>query len=231
MALVELNIYQRQTSGKNANRRTRAAGRIPAVLYGRDRETDKVEVDTSEFTKAIALMGGRSVIFALKQEDKSEDAIALLREVQRNPVSDTILHIDLFEIPRGKPITAPVKIELEGESLAIKRGDANLTQVLNNVEVSCLPRELPDEIKIDITDLGLGDKIYVKDLQISAGEIVADPETLVLLLKAPTIFVEEEPEVAEEVAEGEGEEAADAAATADEGKGDSESDKTDTKGK
>ncbi len=211
MALVELNVYPRHTTGKNANRRTRMAGRIPAVLYGQGKDSVTIEVDSAEITKAMAAVYGSSVIFSLNQESADDDSIALLREIQRHPVKDTILHIDLFEIPRGVHIVAPVRIEVEGESLAVKRGDANVAQILDSIEVRCLPRELPDVVKVDVTGLELGDRLYVKDLEISAGEIINDAEALVLLLKAPTIYVEEEEvaegEVAEgeEIAEGEGE--------------------------
>lgn len=203
MALIELNIFQRENTGKNANRRTRAGGRIPAVLYGSKRETSNIEVDTLDFTKALIAAGGSSVIFALKQEATDEDAIALLRDVQRNPVNDIILHLDLFEIPRGVPITTPVRIEVEGESLDIKRGDAIMSTIVDSVEVSCLPRELPEAVRVDISDLVLGDKVYVKDLEISAGTITSDPDTLILLLKAPTVFTEPTEEIDEEGVEGE----------------------------
>ena len=203
MALVELNIYQRRTTGKNANRQSRLAGRIPAVLYSKGRKTSNVELDTHEFTKVLANATGSSVIFALKQEERDKDAIALLQEIQRNPVNDSILHVDLFEIPRNVPITAPVRIEVRGESLAVKRGEANLAVVLDTVDISCLPRELPDEVEVDISPLGLGDRLYVKDLVAPIGEITTDPDTLVLLLKAPTIFVEEVAEEAEAAATGE----------------------------
>ncbi len=225
MALVELNIYQRRTTGKNANRQSRLAGRIPAVLYSKGRKTSNVELDTQEFTKVLASATGSSVIFALKQEESDKDAIALLQEIQRNPVNDSILHVDLFEIPRDVPITAPVRIEVRGESLAVKRGEANLAVVLDSVDISCLPRELPDEVEVDVSQLGLGDRLYVKDLVAPIGEITTDPDTLVLLLKAPTIFVEEEAEEAEaaaagEEAAGEGEtKSSGAAGTADRGEG------------
>ncbi len=229
MGLVELRIFPRQTTGKNANRRTRAGGRIPAVLYGSGKETSNVEVDTNEFTRAMAALGGSSVIFSLKQET-SEDAIALLRDVQRNPVTDSILHLDLFEIPRGVLITAPVRVMLEGESLAVKRGDAVLSQTLDSVEVSCLPRELPEAITLDVTDLELGDRVYTKELQSPAGEITTDPETLVVLLKAPTVFVEEEEEVEEVEGEAAAEGEAEGEAPEGEGKEDQAKD-ADSKGK
>jgi large subunit ribosomal protein L25 len=209
MALVELNVYPRTDTGKNANRRTRARGRIPAVLYGSGRETTNVEVDTHQFSQALLATKGSSVIFSLKQESAADEAIALLRDVQQHPVNDNILHIDLFEIPRGKPITAPVFLRVVGESVDVRRGDAVMSQTLDNVDVSCLPRELPDAVEVDISELGLGDRVYVKDLQIGAGEIITDAESLVLQFRAPANFLEEEEEVAEEV---EGEEGAEAKA-------------------
>jgi large subunit ribosomal protein L25 len=197
MALLELNVYPRQTKGKNANRRTRAAGRVPGTLYGKTRESVNIEVDGHQFDLLVGGLGGASVIFALKQEGDDADAIALLREVQRNPVSDEVLHVDLMEIPRGVPIEVPVRVEPVGQPPAIKRGDAVLAQIMESVEISCLPRDLPDSIEVDISGLDTGDRLYVKDLKTPVGEITDDPEALVLLLRAPTVFVEEE-EAAEE---------------------------------
>ena len=115
MGLVNLSIRPRSTTGKNANRRTRAAGHVPAVVYGRDRETATVELDSQEFGKAMTRLGGRAAIFNLEQEGVEEEHIALLREVQRNPVTDEVLHVDLMEIPRGVAVTVAVSVEVTGE--------------------------------------------------------------------------------------------------------------------
>ncbi len=198
MGLVALNVFPRSTQGKNANRRTRAAGRIPGVLYGGSRDCTNVEIDTVEFTKVMGSIAGSSVIFDLHQENTNEDSIALMRELQKNPVTDEVMHIDLFEIPRGEPITVDVKLEMTDESLAIKHGEAVLAQILDSVEVSCLPRELPESIPVSLEGLEVNDKVYVKDLTTPAGEIVSDPEAMILSLSTPTVFVEETIETEDE---------------------------------
>ena len=205
MGLVNLEIKPRSTFGKNANRRNRADGQIPAVLYGKDRKTESVELDAHSFNVALMHLGGRTAIFSLNGD---EDDIALLREVQRNPVTDEILHVDLMSIPRGVPVTVAVSLEVVGECPPVKNGDASVAVSLDKLEISVRPRDLPEAIEIDITDLEINDKIFAKDVKLPAGEIVTDPELLVLNIKPSTLALEpleaegEEGEEGEEGAEG-----------------------------
>lgn len=205
MGLVNLTIHPRSTTGKNANRRTRAAGRVPAVLYGHGRSTVNVELEKHAFGVALGHLAGRSVIFALEQEGVSEPPIALLREVQRNPVTDEILHVDLMEIPRGRPVTVAVSVHVTGHNAVVKSGEGSVALSLDSIEISCLPRDLPEQLEIDISALPLNGKIFVRDVVTPVGEVVDDPDLLVLNIKPATIFVEsEEGEGAEgEAAEGE----------------------------
>lgn len=210
MALIELSIHPREQKGKNPNRRTRVAGRIPGVIYGSGRATECIEVDALEFHKVMSTAGGGTAILSLGGAAAGEEGpIAIVREVQRHPVNDEILHFDLFEIPRGVPVEVPVRIDVVGESAAVRRGEANVNVVLDTVDVSCLPREMPDSIEVDISGLDVGDRILVRDLHTEAGRIMEEADALVLQLKAPTIFVEEE--AAEEGEGAEGAEGAEAA--------------------
>lgn len=209
MGLVNLNIYPRSTTGKNANRRSRAAGRLPAVVYGHDRTTENLELDTHEFRTAMFRLAGRSAIFSLTQEGVQEEHIALMREVQRNPVTDEVLHVDLYEIPRGQDVVVAVQVSVIGSNQTVKTGEGSVALSLDNIELSCRPSQLPEVIEIDISELELHDKIFVKDVAAPVGEIVSDPEMLVLNIKPATIFIEEEEEPeegveGEEGAEGEG---------------------------
>ncbi len=201
MGLVKIHVYNRETTGKNENRRTRVAGFTPAVIYGRERETTKVQLNTAEFTKIMQKTGGRSVIFDLDLEGESENPIALMRELQQHPVSDVYMHVDLLEIPRGKPVEVEVSVVAEGDSQILRFNEAAVVQLLDTVTVSCLPRELPDRLTIDVSDLEINDSIYVKDLKTPAGEITTDPELQLLVIKAVSLFVEEE--TVEEGVEGE----------------------------
>ena len=210
MGLINLDIYPRSTIGKNANRRTRAAGRIPAIIYGKDRTSENMELDTNAFKVILSHLAGSSAIFRLNQEGVTEESIALLREIQKNPVTDEVLHVDLMEIPRGVPVTVSVVIQVVGTNATIKNGEGSVAMALNSVDVTCRPSELPDFLEVDISDMELNDKIFVKDVTTPVGEIVSDPESLVLNIKPAAVFVEEEEEL-EEGAEGvEGEEDAEA---------------------
>lgn len=202
MGLVNLTIHPRSTTGKNANRRTRAAGRVPAVLYGHGRETVNVELEKHAFGVALTHLAGRSAIFSLQQEGVSDASIALLREIQRNPVTDAILHVDLMEIPLGQPVTVAVSVHVTGSNAAVKAGEGSVALSLDSIEISCLPRDLPEQLEIDISDLPLNGKIFVRDVKSPVGEVVGDPDLLVLNIKPTTIFVEPvASEVAEDVAD------------------------------
>jgi large subunit ribosomal protein L25 len=207
MGLINLNIYPRSTTGKNANRRTRAAGRIPAVVYGKDQASVNYEIDTHEFNVAMLHLGGRSAIISLKQEGVEEENIALLREVQSNPCTDEYLHVDLMQIPRGVEVTVPVNVQVVGFCPFVKNGEASVAMSITSIDVSCRPSQLPEVLEIDISELQINDKIFVKDVVTPAGEIVSDGELLVLNIK-PSMMEEEVEEVeeGEEGEEGEGEE-------------------------
>jgi len=203
MGLVNMTIHPRSTQGKNANRRTRAAGGIPAIVYGKDRESAKVEIEGHPFQVALTHLAGRTALFSLNYGEPGEDdAIALLREIQRNPVTDEILHVDFMEIPRGVPVTVAVSVEIEGECPDVKSGEAAVATSMDQIEISCLPRELPEYLTIDISELELNDKVFVKDVTTPAGEIVSDPEALVLNIRPQVMELPEEEED-EEGVEGE----------------------------
>lgn len=201
MSLVNLNIHPRTSVGKNENRRTRAAGRVPAVLYGKGRPTATIELEGHAFEVALKHLGGRSAIFQLHQSGMEEGHIALLREVQRHPISDMILHVDLLEIPQGQPVNVDVHVHVTGSCAAVKAGDGSVSLAHTSVEVSCLPRELPEFVELDISELNLNDKIFARDLKVQGGEIVSDPDLLILSIKPASLLVDE-PAAAAEGAEG-----------------------------
>lgn len=202
MGLVKLNVYPRESTGKNENRRTRAAGMTPAVLYGTEREATSVQLDTVEFMRILKKTGGRSVIYDLNLEGEDDKPLALVKEMQVHPVTDMVFHVDLYEIPRGVPVEVAVSVVADGEPEPVKFGEAEVNLLTYSVIVRCLPRELPEEIRFDISDLKINDSIYVKDLQPPAGEIVDDPDTQVLVIKPASVFALDDEE------EGEGDEAA-----------------------
>jgi len=210
MGLIKMTVYPRSTAGKNANRRTRAGGRTPAVVYGDKREQSaNVELDTVALKRAMAAFSGSNPLFSLSMDGTDENFVAVLREIQAHPVSEEIYHCDLFEIPLGVPLKMEVALDIHGDNRHIKGGDAVLDVVRRTIDVECLPREVPDTIDVDFSELEVGDKISVADLSLEKGTILTDVEEVVLKLNLNTFeeeVVEEEGEDvegAEEGAEGE----------------------------
>jgi len=204
MGLIQLTVYNRETTGKNANRRTRSRGRIPAVVYGVQEKSANVELDLAEFTRLLGLGGGSGHVLSLTESGSSNSVMALLREVQRHPVRDFVYHVDLFEIPADQPISVQVPLEVTGESVDIKRGDATLMRVRHAVSVRCLPSELPKSVKIDISGYKTGQKVHASDLKVEGVELDEDPEEVLLLLQSTASFAAAEaPVVAAAPVEGE----------------------------
>ena len=205
MGLINLNVYPRSTTGKNENRRTRAAGRTPAVVYGNKRdESQHLEFDTTELQTAMSKAAGKSALLSLTLDGTDEPFVAILREIQRHPVTDEIYHCDLFEIPLGVPLTLEVVLDFVGDNRLIKGNEAQLETIRRVLQIECLPRHLPDSVEVDYSDLTIGDKIVVGDIEIENAKILDDPEEIVLKLNAMT-FEEEIVEEEEEGVEGEGE--------------------------
>jgi large subunit ribosomal protein L25 len=197
MGLINLTVHPRETTGKNENRRTRSGGRVPAVLYGRNRASVNVTVDTQDLRKILLTRHGRNAIFNLTIDGESGQHVALMREIQQHPVTDEVRHVDLFEIPAGAMVTVEVPVEFVGEPAVMKFGGGEIVKTLEHVAVSCLPLEMPEVITLDITDLQMMEKRYVRDLTVSAGQILTDGDTQVILLKPATIFAEPTPGAAE----------------------------------
>lgn len=220
MGLIDLKMYPRSTTGKNANRRTRLSGRTPAIIYGNERtESVNVELDTKEFTDVMNAFSGQFPLFNLSMDGTDESCVAVLREMQKHPVSDVVFHCDLFEIPLGKPLKIDVALNITGRNKHVRNGDAVLDVVLRSIEVECLPRHLPDNVEVSFEELEIGETITISDLDIENVEILNDPEDIILKLNVNIIVEEEVPE------DEEGDEAVDG-----EGEGDSDSEKSDDSG-
>ncbi len=201
MGLINLEAYPRTTGGKNENRRLRAAGRTPANIYGNERtEALSLELDTAELKKALA-KGGRHPLFNLMIA--GETCVAMVREMQKHPVTDMMFHMDLFEIPLGVPMQFDVSIDYVGDNKLVRGGDALLDITRRAIEVECLPRKLPESIELNISELTIGDRIAVSDLQMDDVIILSDPDDTLCKLNPNTIIaLEDEVDEAAEGAEG-----------------------------
>jgi large subunit ribosomal protein L25 len=211
--IFDLKVTQRNTFGKGPARTLRREGMVPAVLYGPQRKSLPLSVSPLELKKIYKTSGSDQVILNLMIENGgTKNVTAMVRELQTSPVSREYLHVDFFEISLDKEIVVSVAVEVTGKSKGVERGGL-LQVVRHELEISCLPRDLPDNIELDVTDLDIGDALHVGDIVLGEGiKLLADPSLTVLTVGAPAVEEaavpeEELAEAAEEAEKAEGGEA------------------------
>ena len=148
---------------KNAARRVRVAGQIPAVLYGAGHEPVAVEVDPKQISRILFSETGHNTIFDVQLDGKSE-AKAMIVDWQREPIKDKLIHIDMKRIALDKLLQVSVRVKLLGTAAGVKTAGGILDQVLREVKIECLPTDIPSHIDVDISNLNLFDVLRVKDL-------------------------------------------------------------------
>ena len=211
MAEITLVAEPGRLSGSAASRRLRAAGRVPAVLYGHGATATSLSVDGRDLRHALSGEAGLNQLLSLQVG--SDTHLALARSIQRHPVRHTVLHVDFQIVRRDEIISADVPIVLVGEAKAVEQEKGLVEQLLNALTVNATPARIPSNIEVDISDLTVGTAVRVGDLPLPEG-VTTDvaPDELVVLASVTRAAIEEEREVAEgeEGAEGEGEGAGDA---------------------
>lgn len=207
MKQLELTATLRSATGNGPARQLRMQGKMPAVLYGPKTETIPLAIDIKELENCLKGGSVAQSIFNLTVEGGKKKASAvMIREMQRHPVSGDFLHADFYEIDMKTKIRVMVPVTTVGKSQGVELG-GTLQIVRREIEVLCLPTNIPEYYEIDITGLEMGDSVHVDELDLGDDiELPADVNFTVLTVMAPVI--EEEPEEEEEVDEEEGEEGA-----------------------
>ncbi len=205
-----LQAETRNEVGKGIARRLRRAGKIPAVFYGRGRDSRAIAVDPRALERVLHSSGsGMNTLIDLSMS--GDESVVLVKDLQRDPVRGSYLHADFYEVDLNKTVEVMVPIHFTGRAVGVEYGGI-VDHPLRELEITCLPRAIPDSVEIDITELQIGDSLHVRDLTVPDGvTIMTDLDLAVANVMAPV--AEEEPEVEEEVAEG----AEAAPAAADEG--------------
>jgi large subunit ribosomal protein L25 len=167
-----LDAVKRSTRGKNEARRLRVAGQIPAVLYGAQKAGDQpapeaVSVDPKPFMRILHSSSGLNTLITLRVEGGS-DARVLVKNVQLDPVTQHLLHADFFRVNMDRKITVTVPVILRGDARGVKIDGGILDFVHREIQVEVLPADIPNAIEIDVTDLGIGDAIHVRDVAANA---------------------------------------------------------------
>jgi large subunit ribosomal protein L25 len=193
-----LEAVDRETRGKNEARRLRAGGRIPAVVYGGDKPEGKpIAVDPKILSRILHSELGANTLIALKMPGAA-DARVLVKEYQLDPVSHQLLHADFYRVAMDKPIRVTVPVVTRGEAPGVKQQGGILDFVHREVEIECLPADIPEHIEVDVSELMIGQSIRVRDVLVAVKWTpISDPD--MMLVHVIALKVEEEPVAAAEV--------------------------------
>jgi large subunit ribosomal protein L25 len=181
MAEVTLEVSRRENTGKNVARRTRAAGKVPAVVYGGHRDPVAIEVDRKALSELIQKSehGIRS-IFLLKMAGTDQQRHAMIKDLQIDPISRRLTHVDFVRVVMDEKVRVTIPVHVVGTAIGVKEGGLLDFQV-RDLHVECLPNAIPDSIDVDVTSLGSHDYYRVSDLKLPEGvKVLDDPDRVVV---------------------------------------------------
>ena len=166
---LTLNVTPRANTGRSASRRLRKVNQIPAILYGKHTKPETLSVDGPEFTRLVKAVAGTATLIELKGAATKSGALSFLQEVQRDPLTDRFLHVDLQEVKADEKMEIRVRLSLVGECYGVKQQSGVLETPTQQLRIRCLPKDLPPLIEIDVTNLKVGETIHVGELKPISG--------------------------------------------------------------
>ena len=185
MATASLSAELRSETGKGAARKLRAAGRVPAVIYGHARAPQGLSVNARELGRLLEQHAAASTVVELALDGGTTRT--LIREIQRHPVDRSFVHVDFLELVAGEKVTVRVPLVFTGTAAGVRDQGGLLSEQLREVEVQADPANIPDHIDVDVTELTLGHPLHVRDLRVPAGvTITSDPDAPVASVTPPT---------------------------------------------
>ncbi len=193
---------KREDFGKNASRRLRRDGKVPAILYGQGGPGIPLSLNKKDIFGILRSEAGENTLFKTSFDSESRDT--MIKDVQIDPVSDEILHVDLIQIAMDKTVRVSIPVDVIGEAAGVKTEGGFVDLITREIEVECLPKDIPEHIVVDISGLHLHQSIKIEEIAPPLNvEIVSDPHSVVVLIEAPTkeevVAVEEEKEEEVEV--------------------------------
>jgi len=183
MATVQLSAEPRTPGRKKAAKATRREGRVPAVVYGHGREPATLSVSSGELNRLLEKISPESTIVELALGGRSLKT--LIREIQRHPIKQGIVHVDFQEVKADEVVRLEVTVHLVGTADGVRNQGGVLDQVLRTVEIEVLPTDIPEHVELDVTALTIGKSLHVSDLNIPKAKILTDPSLTVATVVAP----------------------------------------------
>lgn len=205
MQALELNVEMRTGRGKEAARRLRSSGRLPAVFYGPKRPSTAIAIDAKEFRLKIESLEGSHLIRLVSRVPDLNEKMALVKATQLHPVSGAVLHADLYEVDMHSKLVVPVPLHFVGKAEGVVAGGI-LQPLRREIEVECLPSDIPEYVQVDVTPLGIHDAIHVSQIPMPAGaKAVYETDFAVVTVLAPIVEAAPAAAQAAETAPAEGE--------------------------
>ena len=207
MAMMELAAARRVETGKERNRKRLVQGRVPGVIYGKGIETRPLEFERRDLEKFLSTARKGTVVVRMNVRDGagSEESFAVLKEVQTDPVTDRVIHVDFYEVALGQKFRIEVPLKLRGKAAGIELGGV-LEQVVRSLEVECTPDSVPEFLEANVAHLGIGQSLHLGDIAFPAGVQPIEKDMKMTIASVHTPKVEEvvtaAPEEGAEVAEG-----------------------------
>lgn len=191
-----LKAEERDRTGSGGARKVRGEGYIPAVIYGRGLESRNLKVQEKELRHLLEEISVDNTLVDLEIEDEETQKV-LIREVQTHPWKPRILHVDFFQIREDDEIRVAVPLRLVGSPLGVREEGGILQQNRHEIEVECLPADIPEYFELDVTELDIGDSLHVADLDTGTVRPLEDPDLTLCVVVPPTIITVEEEETVE----------------------------------
>jgi large subunit ribosomal protein L25 len=197
MKSLKLKAAPRTQTRRKGSKALRSAGRIPANIYGKSIAPQNLEIDSEAFIELINSAHSEIVLVDLEVSGDSNVRLALVQDVQHHPLSGEVLHVDFHEVKSDEMITIRIPVEATGEADGVKSGGGTLEHVLQKLRVTALPKDLPEQILVDVSALAVGQAIQIGQIQAPAGvTILGDKHLRVFAVAAPTTEVEAAPAAA-----------------------------------
>ncbi|MEK0430709.1 MAG: ribosomal protein [Gemmatimonadota bacterium] len=189
MATIPFSATKRGTTGKGVARKLRAAGQVPAVIYGHARQPQPLALDHHALQLLLEKHPYQSTVIALDIDGTTSNT--LIREIQRHPFKKQIVHVDFQELVAGEQVTVRVPIHFTGIPEGVRLGGGLLDQVLHELEISCDPTNIPGHLTLDVTALGIGQSIHAGEVPLPAGVTLSStPDATVCVCAAPRVEAE-----------------------------------------
>jgi large subunit ribosomal protein L25 len=187
MKSVALKAYPRAQVQRAEVTKLRRAGRVPATIYGRLAKPQNLEVNSKEFADLLHHSASENLLVDLSVEnDARSKRLALVQEIQHHPLDGKVLHVDFHEVAENEKVTVQVPVETSGEAAGVKVGGGTLEHVLFKLKVRCLPKDLPEQIIVDVSSLEIGKSFHISDIKAPEGvEILGDKHITVVAVAAP----------------------------------------------